>query len=175
MKLKDYIKNIQYEYIETYSLLRETKNSLSYEDILNEIKVLEESIKEPKFGWYRQTKRLSELKKYTNQTQYILTDGHTFHPTSEKISTINKNDVDDLLLNNVLCTEYNKANDFESACAPIYRDALVFYDKSNSIITALNICFECKKMYSEEAGTISAHYKNYQNLAEFLHRKGHEI
>ena len=171
MKLKDYIKNIHYEYIETYSLLRNEK----YEDLLSEIEALEKSIKEPKFGWYRQTKRLSELKEYANQRQYILTDNHNFHPTSEKISTINRNEADAHLLDKVLCTEYDAAGNFATACVPIFRDALVFYNERNSIITALNICFECNQMYSEEAGTISAHDKNYQNLAEFLHRKGHKI
>lgn len=175
MKIKDYIRNIQYDYIETFSLLRGKKNDLFYKDLFDEIKDIEKSMKEVKFGWYRQTKRLAELEKYINRTQYILTDSCDFHPTSEKVSTINANDGDDFLLNVALCSEYDKADDFETACAPTYRDALVFFDGSNNIITALNICFECKKMYSKEKGTIFAHHKNYQQLAKFLRSKGHDI
>jgi hypothetical protein len=175
MKIKDYFRNIQYSYIESYSLLRGKKNDLFYNDLLDEMKELKKLIEEPKFGWYKQTKRLAELEIYINKIQYILTDSHNFHPTSEKISIINKNEGDDFLLDIVLCTEYDDVDDFETGCLPTYRDALVFYDENNRIISALNICFECKKMYTKEEGYISAHYINYQKFAEFLKSKGHEI
>ncbi|MBX7224987.1 MAG: hypothetical protein K1X55_03095 [Chitinophagales bacterium] len=175
MKIKDYISNIPYQYIETYSLLRGETYVEFYNNLHNEINELETSIKELKFGWIKQTKRLAELRKYIDQPQYILTNTSDFHPTSEKKSVIVRDDPEDLLLNTALSIDYNEADDFESACSPTFRDALVFYDERKQIITALNICFECKKMDTNESKSIIAHYKHYQSLATFLQRQGHEI
>ncbi len=175
MKISEYIKSIEYEYIETYSLLRGEKNDQFYENVKKEIKELEILIKEPKFGWNKQIEKLAELNKYVIKTQYIFDNNYSFHPTAERKSTIKRNDSENLLLQTILFVEEDLTDDFETSCIPTYRDALVFFDNNNKMISSLNICFECKRMTNDKEELIQAHNKKYNYLSNFLKGQGHNI
>ena len=60
-------------------------------------------------------------------------------------------------------------------CAPVYRDALAFYDSQDNLCAVLNICFGCDKMLTAKQQEISADTNAYQELKQFLTELGHVI
>ena len=70
--------------------------------------------------------------------------------TSEKISSFQRNSQDVIKLNHIL--EIKVINLLSWMCLPIYRDAIVFYNKTGEIVSALNVCFECSYMEKDKGG-----------------------
>ena len=60
-------------------------------------------------------------------------------------------------------------------CAPVYRDALVFYDKDKKIISCLNVCLSCEYMQLYKNIYINADEKVYDLLRQTFINCGHEI
>ena len=60
-------------------------------------------------------------------------------------------------------------------CAPVYRDALAFYNSQGTLCAVLNICFGCDKMISDQQQEIAADTSTYQKLKIFLIELGHKI
>jgi hypothetical protein len=145
----DYINNLTFDYVEIYSFQRGTEfeenNKTSrpeYEKLKarkekqNDLTVLEE-------------KRLLELHDLLGFTQYLINNKGQFHPSSTKTHTFKSTDPHIDRLKNILRTEIKDIPAW--LCAPMYRDAIVFYDKSNRIASILqaessalrnNICGE---------------------------------
>ncbi|UOQ99933.1 hypothetical protein MUN81_10625 [Hymenobacter sp. 5317J-9] len=60
-------------------------------------------------------------------------------------------------------------------CAPVYRDALAFYDSQDNLCAVLNICFGCDRMITHELQEISADTAAYKALKQYLIELGHVI
>ena len=60
-------------------------------------------------------------------------------------------------------------------CAPVYRDALVFYDGQDNLCGVLNICFGCDKMITHQQREVTAGTATYQELKQFMTGLGHVI
>ena len=45
---------------------------------------------------------------------------------------------------------------FHWMCAPVYRDALAFYDSNDNLYAVLNICFGCDRMLTENQLDVAA-------------------
>lgn len=141
---RDYIKSIDFEYIETYSFQQEAYYSETNRDT-------------GEISWYKQ--RITDSDKKLNLS-------------SKKISSFQCND-DVLTLVRIL--KIDIVNLPSWMCLPIYRDAIIFYNKKREIVSALNICFECLYMETEKQININADERTYELLKSFLNSKGHLI
>jgi hypothetical protein len=142
---KEYIKSFDFEYVETYSFQQEAYYS-------------ETNRNTGEISWHDQ--RIIDLDKKLNNS-------------SQKISSFHRNDADAFILISILETDIVNLPSW--LCAPIYRDAIIFYNKKREIISALNICFECCYMETDKHINIDADERNYELLKSFLNSKGHYI
>ncbi|KRT17247.1 hypothetical protein ASU31_06150 [Pedobacter ginsenosidimutans] len=142
---KDYIKNIDFEYVETYSFQQQAYYS---DATRNTVEI----------SWY--DNRITDL-------------NGNLDSSSEKISSFQRNSQDMIKLNHILETEV--ANLPSWMCLPIYRDAIIFYSKNGEIVSALNVCFECSYMENDKGININADESTYGLLKSFLTSKGHKI
>ena len=60
-------------------------------------------------------------------------------------------------------------------CAPIYRDAIVFYDLNKEIISTLNVCLSCEYMETKMFNHINADVETYNLMREFFIGLGHKV
>lgn len=141
---KDYIKDIDFEYVETYSFQQQAY----YSDTTRDTGAI---------SWY--DNRITDLNGNLNSS-------------SEKISLLQRAQ-DMIKLNHILETEVTNLPSW--MCLPIYRDAIVFYNKTGEIISALNVCFECSYMENDKGININADESTYGLLKSFLTSKGHKI
>lgn len=81
------------------------------------------------------------------------------HPIAQRIKQILQTEI-----------EYS----FAFLCAPVYREALVFYDSNDKVISILNICLTCLHMTAERS-PIKCDYKAYEWLRRLFQELGHEI
>lgn len=65
--------------------------------------------------------------------------------------------------------------EFASGCAPIYRDALAFYNLQGKLFRVLNICFQCLFMRTDDGLTVEASMGTYEALRRLLTQLGHPI
>ncbi|WP_431293080.1 hypothetical protein [Pedobacter sp. P26] len=142
---RDYIKSIDFEYVETYSFQLNT--------------------------YYFETNRNSDTISWHDQR--ITGPDKKINPSSRKISSFQCADAEGITLIRIL--EIDVANMPAWMCAPIYRDAIVFYNKDREVVSALNICFECLYMENNMGINIEADESTYDLLKSFLISKGHEI
>lgn len=142
---KDYIKNIDFEYVETYSFQQQAY----YSDTNRNTGAI---------SWY--DSRITDLKGNLNSS-------------SEKISLFKRTSLDMIKLNHILETEVTNLPSW--MCLPIYRDAIVFYNKAGEIVSVLNICFECSYIENDKGINIDADESTYGLLKSFLTSKGHKI
>lgn len=61
-----------------------------------------------------------------------------------------------------------------TACPPIYRDAIVFFNE-NRIIKIIHCCFECINIINENNTPISLTQKSFKELKQVLTSIGHKI
>ena len=169
---KEFIHNIEFEYIETYSLLRGEKYQNEYKSLKKEFNTLSAKNKRQRTEPNEIT-RLKEIEKFVGFTQYLTNSEGNFHFSAEKIGLINKNDVRINELKKILSKKV--VNKIEWMCAPIYRDAIVLYNLKNEIIKILNVCFSCEYMETENKIHIIADTKTYEKLKKFLLKIGHKI
>lgn len=169
----DYINNLSFEYIETYSFQRgieyEEKREQSMPAYLelrdrkekqNDLTQVEESL-------------FSELFILYGYTQYLINKSGQFHFSSKKISTFQLYAPAVERLKNILKTEIRDIPRF--LCAPTYRDAIVFYSKSNEIISVLNVCLGCQYMETQHFNHINGDFETYDLLKRFFIDIGHEV
>jgi hypothetical protein len=169
----DYINNLEFDYVETYSLQRgrefeknEKLISREYEKLKNRKNKIDDLTK-------FEEQRFTELDGLLGFTQYLINDKGQFHPSSKRINTFKATDPKIENLKSILRTKINEIPMW--MCAPIYRDALAFYDKDNKIVSTLNVCLECQYMETEMFNHINGDYLTYDLLKRFFIEIGHEV
>jgi hypothetical protein len=80
------------------------------------------------------------------------------HPITERIKQILQTEI-----------EYS----FAFLCAPVYRDALVFYD--HKVVSILNICLTCLDLHAAPHNRIKGDYKTFEWLRRLFIELGHEV
>lgn len=106
-------------------------------------------------------------------SSYIFDDELQIHPTAQKTGTFLAGSAEVLKIKESLKTvDTVKA---VSACAPIYREAILFFDKDKNLVSALNICLSCEYMSLNNSQHIDASNTCYEQLREFFISIGHEI
>ena len=167
-----YIDELKFDHIETYSFQRGT----SYEDSLKKDRSEYEKLR------VRKEKRnnllpeeearfagLDSLRQFRN----LINEAGQFHPTSEKTHTFNADDEVVTRLREILHTDINNVPAW--MCAPLYRDAIVFRDKTGRIVSCLNVCLDCEYMETKMYHHINGDAKTYLLLREFFIYLGHKV
>jgi hypothetical protein len=96
-----------------------------------------------------------------------------FQPGSKKTGTFKNDHPTAARIKQILQTEIEDSQNY--LCAPVYREALVFYDQNNKVISILNICLTCLHMMAEQHYNIKCDYKAYEWLRRLFQGLGHEI
>ncbi|WP_037574493.1 hypothetical protein [Sporocytophaga myxococcoides] len=166
----DYINSLTFEYIETYSLQRGERFEKQREQ---EIKILQKLRRRNKSLNFEELKQVKGLEELYGTTQYLLDDKGNFHIFSEKIAAFSATDNEVINLVRILQTKIREIPAW--MCAPIYRDAIVFYDKNKKIISALNVCLSCEYIAINRHRNINADEETYKQLRQFFIDCGHKI
>lgn len=166
----DFINNLAFDYVETYSFQRGTEYELQQKTFAKEY----DNLKSRKSKLtLEEEERLSALDKICGFTQYLLDDSNQFHYSSIKTNTFSSTDTKVELLKNILRTEIIDIPSW--MCAPMYRDAFVFYNNENKIVSVLNVCLSCQYMKTTKFNHINADWKTYDLLKRFFIDIGHEV
>lgn len=169
----DYINDLAFDYIETYSFQR----GKAYED---KIKLLK-----PEYGRLNVRKeknkpllpeeelRLEELSGMLNPIQRLMNADGTFHFSAVRTHTFLYDDPGVDTLKRILRTEVKEVPHF--LCAPNYRDAIVFYDNTSKVVSVLNVCLSCKYMETGKSCYLNADFETYGLLKRWFIGIGHEV
>ena len=169
----DFIKDLTFDYVETYSFQR----GIQFEENKKQIQIDFENLKAKKdiqnILSIDEEKQLINCSELLSFTQYIVNDKGQFHPSSKKTNTFLNSDPIIGKIKNILLTEINDIPMW--LCSPIYRDALVFYNSDNEIITTLNVCLSCQYMETKIFNYVNGDYKTFDLLKRFFIGIGHDV
>ncbi|MCS3799420.1 hypothetical protein GGD38_004793 [Chitinophagaceae bacterium OAS944] len=101
------------------------------------------------------------------------TEEGLFQPGSKRTGTFKKDHPTAERIKQILQTEIEISMSY--LCAPVYRDALVFYDKNDKVISILNICLTCLHMTAENIPDVKGDYKAYEWLKRLFIELGHAV
>ena len=169
----DFINNLTFDYVETYSFQRgqefeENKKLIQVEyDTLKTRKEKSDNLSTD------EEERFSILNGLLGFTQYLINDKGQFHPSSKKKNVFSKEDPNVDRIKNILRTKINDIPRW--LCAPVYRDALVFYKSDKTIVSTLNICLSCQYMETKMFDHINGDYETYDLFKRFFIDIGHEV
>ncbi|WP_143164225.1 hypothetical protein [Hymenobacter daecheongensis] len=83
---------------------------------------------------------------------------------------------DDLLTRELVAIlESPLIDDDRWMCSPVYRDALMFFDRDNRVVSILNICLECDNLMTDRGLDISLDNNAYPKLKAWLKKLGHPV
>ncbi|MDI9862334.1 hypothetical protein [Flectobacillus roseus] len=169
----DFINNLAFDYVETYSFQRGSEYELQEKIFVEEYDKLKSRKSKQNDLTIEEEKRLSFLDKLCGSTQYLLDNSNQFHYSAKKTNTFSSTNSNVELLKDILRTEINDVPAW--MCAPIYRDGFVFYDNQDKIVSVLNVCLSCQYMETTKFNHINGDYITYDLLKRFFIDIGHDV
>ncbi|WP_313533554.1 hypothetical protein [Sphingobacterium athyrii] len=168
-----YIQSLAFDYVETFSLQRGDEYEAAIQALKPERSKLK--VRKEKGNNLSETEeiRLNELDALLSVTQYLIDDTGRFHFSSQRTNTFQYGNEAISLLKNILLTKTTDVSNW--MCAPIYRDAIVFYKSSGEIVSALNICLSCEVMAIGSSCQVVADCSTYEMLRKFFKDIGHPV
>jgi hypothetical protein len=139
----DYINNLTFDYLETYSLRRGDEYM-----------------------------RLEAEKPELEYNGKIVDENGVFFPYSIKTHTFQHDHPVANRIKELLQIEIEQH--FAMLCAPVFREAIIFYDRNNHMVSCLNICLSCFDLQPEKL-SIKADYKTYGYLKRLFLELGHNV
>jgi len=169
----DFINNLTFDYVETYSFQR----GQDFEDNkkINQVEYDRLKTRRDKHQILstEEEENLANLDGLLGYTQYLINDKGQFHPSSKRTHTFLNGDPAIDRIKSILQTKINDIPRW--LCAPIYRDALVFYNSDNEIVSVLNVCLSCQYMETKMFNHINGDYETYDLFKRFFMDIGHEV
>jgi hypothetical protein len=169
----DFINNLAFDYIETYLFQRGAAYELQQKTFEKKYDKLKTRKSEFNDLTIQEEEEFIKLDKLCGFIQYLIDDNNQFHFSSKKTNTFASTDSKVDLLKNILKTEIKEIPSW--MCAPMYRDAFVFYDNRDNIVSVLNVCLSCEYMQTTKFNHIKCDYKTYELLKRFFIDIGHEV
>jgi hypothetical protein len=167
-----YIDQLEFDYIKTYSLQRGKEFEENYKLTRQEYTLLDERKRKSNNLSPAEEGRYSELQASLG-TQYLINSAGLFHPSGQQISTFSYNTPQVKQLINILKTKVVEVPAW--MCAPVYRDAIVFYNNDGAIVSVLNVCLGCCYMETKAYHHINADSHAYELMREFFIDIGHPV
>lgn len=103
----------------------------------------------------------------------LVTSDSLFQPESKRTGTFKNGHPIAERIKQILQTEIEDSQAY--LCAPVYREALVFYDETDKVVSILNICLTCLNLHAEPHNRIKGDYKAFEWLRRLFQELGHEI
>jgi hypothetical protein len=169
----DFINDLTFDYVETYSFQRGKEYELQQKEFENVYNKLKSRKLTANSMTILDEVELIKLDKLCSYTQYLIDDENQFHYSSTKTNTFISTDSKIEILKTILRTEIKDIPSW--MCAPMYRDAFVFYDSKDTVVSVLNVCLSCQYMETSKFKYINSDYKTYDLLKRFFIDIGHEI
>jgi hypothetical protein len=162
MTTKDFVKKLDFEYIETFSLLRE----LETKDYVDGLQAKAKTVQ-------TETERRRLLDLTVRGTKKLLIETGNPHPTAQRTNIFKKLDPRTDEFFSILSEEYTQH--ITPMCWPVFREMVVFYDKSNQIVSLLSICLSCAQIEDEDSNRIRTDFKVFEKLRIYFKDIGHKV
>lgn len=169
----DYINQLDFDYIETYSLQRGTAYEAVAKELTEEYMRLNERKQKRDDLSLEEEVRLTELTPLVAYTQSLIDKRGTFHASSTKTHTFQRDAPQVDWLKQILNTTVTDIP--RMLCGPDYRDAIVFYRADGTIVSCLNICLSCAHMETTPDHYLNGDYETYDLLKKFFIEMGHDV
>lgn len=169
----DFINDLTFDYIETYSFQRGREFEEYKIEIRSEYDVLKVRKERVDNLSSDEEERYHILDKHLSFTQYLVNDKGELHPSSKRTNVFSLNDPNVERIKDILRTNINDIPTW--LCAPVYRDGLVFYRKDNTIAATLNICLSCQYMATGMFDYINGDRETYDLFKRFFIDIGHVV
>lgn len=169
----EYINLLKFDYVETYTFQRGGEYELQNKKEQDEYNKLKTQKAFENGLTQQDEEEYKRLDKSCGITQYIVDDNNHFHISSRKTNTFAATDSKITLLKSILSTEVKDVPLW--MCAPMYRDAIVFYDSKRNILSTLNVCFSCQYIETSMFNYLNADVETYHLLEQFFEDIGHNI
>lgn len=169
----DYVNSFTFDYIETYSFQRGGDYQLRLNVILAELEALKTRSENATLTPGEAERHIHLNNVYHKVGSYIIDENGRFHQSAIKTNTFKRQapEVDRL----ITILNIPAVNIPYWMCAPVYRDAVVFYDKDSNITSTLNICLGCDYMAIQSSKQINADAETYRLIKQFFIDLGHQI
>ncbi|QHT70991.1 hypothetical protein GXP67_32255 [Rhodocytophaga rosea] len=161
MTSRQYWKSLDFDFAETYSLLRGETGFHFYNQIQ------EKSRKEPD-----QKKRDELLSLSIRGSIDLLKQQGIYHPTAVKTNVFARKSREVEQLSQILQTEFIEQSLW--MCGKTFRDAIVFY-KGGKIVSHINICLSCHWIETCKEVSIDTDDRVFPKLREFFTAIGHPV
>jgi len=174
MTINSYIESLDFDYIKTYSGFRGEEFEKFRKKCKEKIDVLEETIKTARFMQQAVIqKEISNLHQeiMVHNLRVIDKDG-TLHPSTKVIAHAQK---ENQLVKNIIQALMHHPRPNVSGCAPVYRDAIVFYSNENKIMGILHCCFSCSRIQNDDRKNFKLDSRSYSMMKNILRKVGHPI
>lgn len=177
MTLAEFWQQQAFAYLETYSFNRGPKSVAEQERLSHDIAAARQALQTvPYTDLAKLRRKLRELEAALRGGKHdVLWTIPAARPdyATQKIATLTSAAGLAQHLGNVAARATTQ--ELFAMCAPIYRDALVFYNEQHERLQVLNICFECHMMRTSTNQLIEADITTYEALLETLAQLGHPI
>jgi hypothetical protein len=169
----DFINNLTFDYVETYSFQR--GQEFEENKKISQAEYDRLKIKKDKYHFLStdEEEKLLALDGLLGSAQYLINGKGQFHPSSKRTHTFLHSDPNVDRIKNILRIKITEIPRW--LCAPIYRDALVFYNRDKEMVATLNVCLSCQYMETKMFDHINADYETYDLFKRFFIDIGHEV
>ena len=166
---------MNFEYAISYSGLREQEFELLEKLNQAQIKKIEKEIRSARFVEKSKLKIKAEALKNEIDivNSRVIDKNGTFHKSTKLIRRFKIDDLELKKLLGILQTKFKEQ--YIWMCAPIYRNALVFYSKKGEISGILQICFSCESIKNENEEDFEVDLNIFPILKNELIKIGHNI
>jgi len=173
--LSNYIQALNFEYVILFSGLRgdaftklEKKNYQKIREIEKEIETAR-YMQVPKLK--KEIRVLSDELNLLNAR--ILDKDGNIHQSASEIYRFEKRSKELKSILDILTSSFKE--EFFAVCAPVFRDALVFYSKESNITGIVQICFSCYRMENENREQFKIDHRIFSKLKKEFKQVGHRI
>lgn len=164
-----FINDLEFDHIKTYSFRRGEE----YEQFLKGMEKEYDRLVRRRNPTLDEVNSSNDLREQLYYTQNLIGKNGTLHSFSKHTGTFKSDSEEVSRIKEILRTEI--VDDAAWMCAPSYRDAIVFYDKDDWMISCLDICLSCGHMEAKPFGQLRADLLTYDLLKKFFLEIGHEV
>ncbi|WP_157530721.1 hypothetical protein [Hymenobacter norwichensis] len=176
MTTADYWNGLQFDYLTTYSLLRGPKWVQMQAAIRQQIQESRKLLLTAQGAQLLTARRRLELlHRKNNLDGNLLTEGLTeaYHLTASPVATLSCQSTKARELAAILAQPSHERQYL--MCAPVFRDALAFYNAKHQLVAVLNVCLQCEQLYNEAGTEIKADTAVYPALRQWFEALGHKV
>lgn len=165
----DFINDLEFAYIKTYSFRRGKEYELFFQTGVKEY----ERLRDNKSRTPEETDHFNDLNEQLFCKKLLIDRNGEFDLFSKLTGTFNSDSQEAKRIIEILRTEIVEYAGW--VCSPVYRDAIVFYDREDKIICTLNVCLSCCHLEAQPHGELNGDILTFDLLKRFFLDVGHKV